>query len=457
MLATTRRNVGPEHPDTLNLMLNLANLSPALAEDSKPGVSLAREVDEITRRTHPEVCLARFLHEFEGQSGRWGESAQLCRSALDKAQNPEEVRDISYEGAITALAAGETNLYQTFVGKMLSVAPGITNSEMAHKVCEVYCLHPHSLGDEELVRRLAELGSTNEFDLDGKLARGMAEYRRGNLEQSLKWLRRRANAPATVPGAEAAYFRAMIFQRRGHTNEATLEMVYASNQLREATRSGFTGTSWQDYVRAAAVRLEAEQLVFGRPVSTNITPEEIAETRSKWIPIRHHLNLIPGLAVQKKWESARIECLAAIQDPLFDWDNADAFAGWPVRMALPFLMANDLSNHSRLCHEWFKWLESHAWPWNAVAIIEASLIRETPSTGFFVEEASKYVNSAKSIGTEGAWPWAIFAYRSGQFADVLVAEAAAKDSTQLTSRQGTRIFKAMALASWATQRRPERS
>jgi tetratricopeptide (TPR) repeat protein len=181
---------------------------------------------------------------------------------------------------------------------------------------------------------------------------GMAEYRRGNWAEALRWLlnAERSEDPNVV--VLAYCMGAMARQQLGEITDAKEALSRASRQLRLPLEMGqLLAKDWQEVVFGLMARAEAEREVLGREVSPRVTAALLARARDKWKSVRESLVRGEGLARQGKWKESRDAYVQALDHPSFDWGAAEEAS--PMRclslhMGIAFVRAGDPTNHARL-------------------------------------------------------------------------------------------------------------
>jgi tetratricopeptide (TPR) repeat protein len=434
---------------------NLASLGNSYlrAGDLLEGVGIMKEAVEVDRRVwgpqDPRTLRDMLtLNTGYGATGSWESCIVLCREAVQSTNDLGLWLNLTYRGAVAAVLVGDTNAFRDFAGRLLSQFAGTTNADWARMTAEICLLTPDAVPDMQPVFRLAELGLSDEpaYPLGRPLARGMAEYRRGHLDEALRWFeapRRAAHGPQP---SQASYFCAMIHQRLGDGASARADLDQAAQQLAAYVRFGLS-ESWDGYGRIATVRAEAERLILGRTVSPPLDAAWLESARKQWEPVRRHLAQVECLVHQRKWAEARDEYVAAMREPVFDWGSADL--EFPQKIGISFLLAGDRQNFEQFCREWFSRLEKNPEPGDAYSLVRTCLAGEPDVTTDLGQLALKWSDKVPlAWGAPGVVSWvrAMIAYRSGQYEDTIKHAKVAETSTQLGMRNAARLFHAMALA-----------
>ena len=392
----------------------------------------------------------------DGCLGDWNSCVELCRE-LTAATNdlPKIYPNASVYGlygATAALLAGDTHSYREFARREITRFGGTTNQEDARIVAEVCFLAPASLADLEPAFHLAESLPTDStpIHISDRRARGMAAYRQGSLDEALKWFET-PKASASTLGCQAVYFCAMIHQRQGDLPTARAELEAAGARMALFLRTGDLGEDWNDFGRVAAVRAEAERLILGREVSPAIDAASLAAARRQWEPVRRHFNQAAVLGGQRKWSEARDAYLAAMREPVFDWDAAqNADSSLPSKIEITFLLAGDFQNHAQLCRRLFDHLKEFPDPWMAGHVLAGFLGGEVNMDDEVGKAAATWVEACTRESDEKHADWAsllraMAAYRSAKYQDTLEESKAVGKSQSLAPQAAAQLFRALAL------------
>jgi tetratricopeptide (TPR) repeat protein len=397
-----------------------------------------------------------WLADTYGAMGQWGHTVRLFREATATTRDPLLRADRAERGAVAALLAGDTNAFREFAGIMVTEAAGTTNEEFATSVTLVTLLRPDLVPDVESVFRLADSmirGTPGRFS-GLTMVNGMVAYRRGDLADALKWFEGWRHVTEIDYGRSslAMCFCAMIRFRQGNADAAQADLKEANKRLDALIHSGELWQRWYDYGMAAVVRAEAERLIPGREVSSIADAAWLEAARTRWAPVRRHLNEGDRLALEKKWKAARDEYLAAVREPAFDWQAAEA--AWntensilATKIGITFLLAGDSANHEQLCQQLFALLAEHPNPPHAWHMLRTCLAGELKPAGQLAKKADEWAAFlAQDPG--GITPEAVSlirtmaAYRSGRYQE---AVDAAKVAGRLSVRNAAQVFRAMSL------------
>ncbi len=385
-----------------------------------------------------------------GALGEWTNCAGLCREITPSTNDLKRCAFSGFCSAVASLLVSDTSAYRESAGRMLTQFAGTTNADWARMVGEVCFLAPDSVPDLGPAFKLAERAPKNEADTAGKIARGMAEYRRGNLTVALEWLEGPRHSAQSSKASQAGYFCAMIHHRQGDTAAAQAALEEAAKRLGWVLRSGELGESWHEYARAAITRAEAERLILGRQLTPFVDAASLASARQRWAPVRRHLNEADRLAAQQKWTEAHAEYFSAMQEPEFDWEAAEnADLQLANRIGITSLLAKDYAGHDQLCRAWFSRLAKRPDPWVAFFAVRTCLpgtIDVTTDPGRSAVEWAQAVESIpEEVTEEVSLIHAMAAYRSARYPEAIENSKAAEKSAQLAIRSAAQIFRAMSL------------
>jgi tetratricopeptide (TPR) repeat protein len=179
-LALHRKENGPEHPETLTAMNNLAN---AYSKAGRMGAALPLWL-EASSRLPKDTQLALKIAALQVWFGKDADHAATSR-------------------------------------RMLELAAGTDNPSTAERAAKAYCLRPSS--DPQLIesavtlaRRAAELGKDHPYLEWYQMALGMAEYRHGNYpaaDQALRAAEETVKGGALVQSTARLYHAMSLFQQ----------------------------------------------------------------------------------------------------------------------------------------------------------------------------------------------------------------------------------------------------
>ena len=345
-----------------------------VVRESKERVQFARTI-YLSRALSQEAC-----------SLDWPRCVTLVRQMLKSTRPDQEVMDISYRGAVAALLASDTNSYREFSSPMLNIAMTSTNRDWARAMVEIAALAPEQQTNLAAVYSLSNRIVGGEWDLTGKLARGILEYRQGRLDEAFHWLDGARHSISLGFSAQAECFRAMILQQRGNLVAATNSLHRADEKLALLVKTDglCIGSDWLDYGLAAISRAEAERSLFGREVSLPLAYLDQADADRKMKPISDLLSSATLSAERSNWAQARNDYVEALRQPGFAWEG---FAWVPEQIAVACLLAGDVATHQRISQEWLDWLNESPEPAYAPTLIKCWLARPMPADDPLVRAA----------------------------------------------------------------------
>jgi non-specific serine/threonine protein kinase/serine/threonine-protein kinase len=397
-----------------------------------------------------------WLTDAYGAQGQWERSVNVCQETVLGEKDPEGCQ---MRAAVAALLASDTNAYQEFTKAILSQYAGTTNDEIAATVTIISLLRPEVMADLVPVFDLAaRVAPGDRGVLSGNnIAKGIAAYRQGDVAGSLTWFegwRERAENNYGL-SAMSGCFCAMAHFKLGDADAARAELNEAGRRVDAIVHSGEPGTKWFDYGQASLIRAEAERLILGKKESSIATATSLAAARARWANVRKSLTEGDRLALAGKWSAARDEYLAAIHDPAFDWEAAEA--AWhqtdlsTMRIAAIFLLAGDLRAHEELSLRLLSLLERHPDPGDVWWTLRVCLAGEQNPTSELGRKTREWVDrlarDPKYVTAETVARIRVMAnYRAGRYQEVLDAGVA---RGWLSHRATWQIFRAMSLAKLA--------
>jgi tetratricopeptide (TPR) repeat protein len=127
---------------------------------------------------------------------------------------------------------------------------------------------PASAGDFDVIRQWSETAVSldHPFPMWGKLTRGLAEYRQGQFEASVEWLRKAIGAGDLSVDAAGQSLLAMAQYRLNQTDQAKATFARALEALRKLPQldSRDLGKYWDDVILAHLLMREAQALILGK-------------------------------------------------------------------------------------------------------------------------------------------------------------------------------------------------
>jgi len=455
----SKRSLGPTHPQTLSFLSSLGLEYFKFSDYPKAEEIFSNAVKTDREVLGPQHSLYLFsmgvLADIYGCTGRWKHAVEIYRRLASATNNLGAWSRFMLEGSVAALLAGETNAYGDFSGRLLTGLKGTTNANSARMVAEVCLLAQETQPDLEPVFALADLAPQADASFNGwnRLAKGMAEYRRGHLDEALRWFEPVRCSQRSSAASQAGYFCAMIHHRQGDTAAARAALDEAARRLMAFVQTGQFGSEWHEYGRVAAIRAEAERLILGEEESTLVDAAWLEAARQRWLPIRHRLLEASYLAGRQQWPSARTAYLAALREPAFDWESAqnleaiNAELSLGSKMGITFLLAQDPENYEGVCRRLFDSVEAHPDPEVVCRTIALICARPSPLVHEFAQRFGPWSQVLQAYEPdEVGLARAMAAYRLGKYDAVLNDAPAAESSKRVAVRCGAQAFRAMALA-----------
>jgi eukaryotic-like serine/threonine-protein kinase len=286
-----------------------------------------------------------------GRLGAWTSALELYLSLLEADPGNSDYWQCAHAAA---LAAGQPDVSRRLRQRMVDRFAASQDLTNRLRLAAALLLPPEGQPHQEIALECArQAARARPNDALCHALMGMAEYRRGNWAEALKWLQQAERSEAPNVLALAYCFGAMARQRLGQTSDAWEALSRASRQLRVPLEMGqLLAKNWQEVVFGFVARAEAEQLVWGREVSPRVTAELLEQARAKWKSVREPLVRGEGYARQGRWKESRDAYVEALGHPSFDWGAAEQ--GSPMRclslhMGIAFARSGDSTNHARLC------------------------------------------------------------------------------------------------------------
>jgi serine/threonine protein kinase len=453
LLTQCRRLLGPENPLTLQL-ITLLGSSTRFTGDLSKSAELLKESVDLKRRIngdrHPETVEAyKELAVAYSLLGRWSECLTLC-AHISKTKQPGEFR---LAGGAIALMLGDNDAYHTFVQEDLAEFSETNDFTEARRLAELSLLAPIPGKDLEAVLRAASFVRTNEPFTWDKIALAMAEYRQGHLAAATKWLEQAAYCASSAARSQAAYLRAMILQKQNDPAGAQRFLADAGAAMNEAFEgNGFAG-DWHEYPRVCATRVEAEQLIYGRALSSPLDARSLKAKSAEWQAINERITQGDKLAGQRQWKEARNEYLAAIGDPHFRWavvDKSFVIVTAISKVASVLALAGDHEGHQQICEAELKRESSCPVSFRAWRIAKIYLASSHSS---LTHEARQAVERLMAVDhpaggmleEEANLVRALAAYRFDQLEKALTYSEQAAPSLRLSIRGAAQIIRCAAL------------
>ncbi len=231
----SREILCPEHPQTINLLGRLADVSEQMREYDH-----ARELrlDEFTLREQmhgledPQTLSAGGrLADVYAKCGQISEAIALRVRIAETV--PVEDLNASQQTAFFLIWQGDVDRYAVLCRKLLEAADGTEVIKTARDSAKAVLIHPQS--DPELVDAAAVLADQaakrSPTNLWSVLTLGMSHYRQGRLDEAAEYLERAAAAPEVRLSLLARVFLAMTKFRQGDIQKAREQLEEAEQGL----------------------------------------------------------------------------------------------------------------------------------------------------------------------------------------------------------------------------------
>ena len=230
--------------------------------------ALAKQPDHAPTRALAE----RFYRQRADTDARNGDWARVAADYAQVLKLRPEDHTLWYWAGTALAQLGDAPAYQQHRRAMLERFGATEDPMIAERTAKVCLLLPADADELKRLGALAERAVTNGAARGElpyfHLARGLAEYRRGNRDAAEEWLGKALSAKnaswnLTVP---AHLILAMIQQRRGKSQEARESLARAVALFdREAPQPGSPNYSqdWHDRLICQVLRREAEALLGG--------------------------------------------------------------------------------------------------------------------------------------------------------------------------------------------------
>jgi hypothetical protein len=299
------------------------------------------------------------------------------------------------------------------------------------------------------------------------------EYRRGHLDEALRWLDEPRHGGASRWSAMAAYLSAMIRYHQSHPEEAQADLAEADQRLEALLRAGDLrngswtgGTSWVWYGYVVVLRAEAQHLLLGRAVSPVVDAAWLESARRRWGPVNRRLADGDSLACEGRWLQARAAYLTAIREPVFDWATAEGLdRELPMRMGVVLLLAKDFPGHKSLIRDWFARLHAHPDPNGGFLAAKTALAASIGPDSEMGREAVGWSQKMKWNPFSKACVRAMAFYRAGRYEEAVVEGTRCEGpvfsnedsaATIFGEASTAQVFRAMALAKLGHRQEAER-
>jgi tetratricopeptide (TPR) repeat protein len=226
-------------------------------------------LDFLTGAAGDEADLLPLRAELHGRFSDW-QAAAADYGRIVKTSRPHY--DLLTEYAPLLLQTGDKGAYRSLCRRLLNEYGTTTNPVIAERVAKACLLAEGDALDNvlKLLKTALDGGPPAWAKPYAELARGMAEYRRGEPGAALVWLRKcreHDKDPISEPGqALCGFFQAMAHHRLGQRDEAA--RVFAEAQAlqgRLVDTQATRGDAWKDILRAKIAEAEAKGLLKDHP------------------------------------------------------------------------------------------------------------------------------------------------------------------------------------------------
>jgi serine/threonine protein kinase len=361
--------VRPGDWDVGNLSMDLARQYQRLDRCEEMFAFLEKRLESIPKPGNVHHWSTMSLAWLYGELGYWSDACRHHRTLGLVYHWPGEGWSAA---ALAALAASDTNSFREAGGalmrwfdqlgsKPITTLMHTEEGEVAGAWREAArCLQPILLRPEwlpdlrEQALSLADTATTVAPNDDFcQVTKGMAEYRKGNWREALRWLAKSAPNIRYPNEPEMAWlcFFAMSHHQLGD-RAAALAVLEEVN--RHLTAMLHTGVVRDDLGLVA--RAEAERLILGKELSPPVTVESLAAARRKWQPVSSLLWRGNASAKTSDWSAARDAYLQALGSPAFDWEAAELWDQGPdspphvmIKSAISMLRVGDVPAYQGLC------------------------------------------------------------------------------------------------------------
>ena len=286
-----------------------------------------------------------------GRLGVWTNALELYLSLIDADPSNSDYWQCGHAAALAAAQPEVSHRLRQGMAKRFAASANPTDSV---RLAKALLLPPEYEAHLETATACASRAlQAQPKDLSCRIVQGMAEYRRGQWSEALKWLQEGERSEDPNVAALAFCFGAMARQQMGQTTDAQEALSRAWRLLRVPLDTGqLVAKDWPEVVYGFVARAEAERLILGREVSPPVTARLLAQAREKWKSVREPLLRGEALAQQGKWQESRDAYIEALDHPSFDWGAAEEQSTMrclSLQMATVFARAGDSTNHQRLC------------------------------------------------------------------------------------------------------------
>jgi serine/threonine protein kinase len=248
----------------------LQRLGPTVTRDR---AELQRILDQLsgTDSTQPESTgLLRMRAYLRGTAGRFAEAGSDAERLLELTPDDGE---LWHWRAATLLHEGRYDAYRDLCRRSLQRFKDVADPLTAERVVKDSLVLPHSDMDMNAVDAMVNTAlNASAWHSEGgwfQLTKGMAEYRKGNFDGALVWLRMINLGRQPYLDAETLLMMAMASQRANHPAEAVAALNQATTVIEtQLTRivDGDVNAFWVDRIIADSLLHEARSVLDGEKV-----------------------------------------------------------------------------------------------------------------------------------------------------------------------------------------------
>ena len=339
----------------------------------------ARLGAEVKRRPNTVQPLA-VRAGFYAKRGRFGEAAADYAAAL--RLDPSDYFLWVHAMAVTA-GAGDVEAYRRQCREIVNRFGDSTDRVACERIVKACLFVPDAVPDLKPLIALADRAVApgdpgSEDDQAWRaLAKGMVEYRAGNIDASAEWLAKSVPPkPVTLlPRLRTtigSFFLAMAEFRRGRSAEADAALKRGTEILeRDGPRDGIFDEYFRDWILALHARREAAALL-GRPLPPPTT--QIVEPpapsaaeglndvdKDRLFRLTTDISRNPSEAVLWQQRAEFLGNRGKFEAAIADFDKVLAAGGvdhWSWFMAIPaYVQTGDVEKYRRYCAAMQRWFE----------------------------------------------------------------------------------------------------
>jgi tetratricopeptide (TPR) repeat protein len=270
VLPLRRKVLGPENPDTVQAMANLA-MSYDAGGRKEEAKALRAEVETVKENALPSLAEMRLgdLPTLRARSERRARAGEWKEAIADERRVLEIDSSFHYDWYLMApllLQVGDLDGYQTHRHEMLQRFGSTTDLPTMERIAKASLLLPLEGAELETASKLADaaltLGKNHQFLAYFQFAAGLARYRQGQFLEAIAMLQTVIDAPGVPERRAQAYAVLTMAQHRLQKRYQARNALYKADELAAA----FPPTSnWQDVLIAKLLLSEAKALMAVPP------------------------------------------------------------------------------------------------------------------------------------------------------------------------------------------------